>query len=502
MIRSKSNPRTQLSPPPPGSLSPPPLPPSQESQKQAARAALHPPFSAIVSRLYEYLALQDILNYVRAAPDPFNYLIALHTFMLQLQDLSFKPSFAEKWRLFRSAWPPRLVAYVEECEPAIPVAVRLGRQEELVWTSVHNYGIHFCVNECLQKQPQGYESQTRVFYIFTFVDALFRPRPGLQQSLFVATSIMDSKLVLRALELDGLDNAHAKRPGIAHRVTAESAIAAVAAVQAATDAAEAGKAAAPRAPANLRRKRRHPHSNAGFKCLFCGMLGHWLRSCPALLYFLDQGALIKCAATGRICFMTGEPMEMYRKGMRHNPAVQQALKNALVATLPRRKELSLALKSRPAKDVVSPGGISVLCFVENHPCTAVIDEGVPFVLVSKAFMDKHKLTYHTTRTLHTDIIPLLRVRPVGWRDLTMINVLGIDALYLVDVVDAPGFDVILGTPWAKHVLVQSVLKPGSPYYNVSIEEYRYPNRSRRWESHPDSDRFRGLSSLPSLPSLA
>lgn len=480
------------------------LPPSLITQNHTAKAPVKQPFSTIVSRLYEYIALQDILNYVRASPDPFNYLIAMITFTMYLQDLSFELSFAENWRLFRSAWPPRLVAYVQECEPRISTAVARSGYE-LLWTSVKYHSLNYCIKECFAKQPEGYPSPTRVTYIHNFVDALFRPREGLERALLVATAIVDEIMVKQSLELEKKGIEPMNLTGVGYKFTVESAIAAVSAVHLAalkgatpaTTESEGKASKAPTAvvaaPAKLkpRKQRRHPHSNAGFKCLFCGTLGHWLRSCPALTYFLDQGALIKCAATGRICFMTGEPMEMYRKGMRHNPAVQQTLKNALVATLPRRKQLSQAPKRSPTNElIVYHTSIKVLCFFQNHPCVAIIDEDIPFMLVSRTFMVKHKLPYFTKPTSHFNIIPLLRMQPVGWYNAIVINVLGIDGVYLVDVVDVdpgqPDFDVILGTPWAKQVTTQRIYKPGSN--TVMLDEFEYPYRTREFECRPESDR--------------
>lgn len=337
----------------------------------------------------------------------------------------------------------------------IPSTEPLSELEETTpsfWDLVYVKSVHYYKREIQNLNPDGMSLLKVIGLIINF----------LKQVPFISENEDINSLGQDFMSLITSDNGHSLKPPIAGDNNNNSIY---------------GLTAKPK-----RTHRRKTYNN----CYFCGALGHFLEFCPALNHFLEQGALIKHPETGLICFRDESPLKRYRKGMRHNPVIANDLKNALISTLGKRKELL----AQPKPKWKIPSSPTVLVRIDGCPiaCVAVIVPESAGIVMSERYAHNQGFKYTTENLPDIEFYDRLNhiVTPVGWMPHAHIDALNIIDHFEIFVVDNDYLDIQLGRTWTSAVRFKvKALQPHG--YSMSITDRYNPGRSVQWESYPDSD---------------
>lgn len=225
-----------------------------------------------------------------------------------------------------------------------------------------------------------------------------------------------------------------------------------------------------------REKRVHKHVRNA-ECLFCNRLGHHLAYCNLLYHFIIRGLLLK--QNGRVCFMSGKPVKLYRKGMIHNPAIREKMAEKLAqrAIQQTRFGSKYPVPSKPAFPMV-------YCSVQNVPCLAMVMPNSPAVILNQKFADKHSLKYLQSTPSYLVDADLKEVAVAGWIPGARLHVMTTYEDVPTFVVSDFPYDLVLGSLWAEKVRFS--MEVVDKKFEMSVMSIPVLGMIH-WESYPEND---------------
>jgi hypothetical protein len=105
--------------------------------------------------------------------------------------------------------------------------------------------------------------------------------------------------------------------------------------------------------------------------------------------------------------------------------------------------------------------------VNNIPITLIVDSGASGSVVSKAFLDEHKIHVERASTTIMTGITGSRIKPIGAIDNFPVTVAGLTMPVTVDVTEALSYSVIVGNDWLTKV--KAVIDYQSPSLTINVK---------------------------------